>query len=158
MLLIPPFAYLLRRRRAIQAEGVRTQGLDIATLIMGILAGLQLLLTIAGLVVGLVFLVNAMNGPTFAAREIPPGTQLVSQLPVGQVDPASATLEDDLGATISRYTSMNDAADCSGAGGAATSGAPFSCMITDFDGDVTYPVYAQVLADGTVVTGSLSDA
>lgn len=48
MLLIPPFAYLLRRRAAVRAEGVRTTSLDIATLVMGVLAGVQALTAVIG--------------------------------------------------------------------------------------------------------------
>jgi hypothetical protein len=158
MLLIPPFGYLLRRRRAIRFEGVRTQGLDIATLIMGILIGIQVLLSLATLVIGLVYLAGAGAGPTYTAEEIPAGTQLESTLPVGVVDMASPTLELDVGTTIAGYTSMDDAVDCAGAIGPMTAGDPFACMMTDFGADVTWPVYAQILPDGTVVTGSLPAA
>ena len=158
MLLIPPFAYLLRRRRALQLEGVRARGIDIATLIMAILAAIQLLASLATLVIGLSFLIAATAGPTEAAQEIPPGTELQSTLPVGEVDPASPMLERDVADTIADYTSMNDTVDCTGALSAMTTGAPFACMMTDLDAEVTWPVYAQVWTDGTVVTGSLPSA
>ena len=74
---------------------------------------------------------------------------------VRQLLAASPTLELDVGTTIAGYTSMNDAVDCAGAIGAMTTGQPFACMMTDFDGEVTWPVYAQILTDGTVMTGSL---
>lgn len=155
MLLIPPFAYLIRRRRAVRLEGATTRGLDIATLVLGILAAFQLLASLATLVIGLVFLAAATGSQTYPAQAIPPGTQLESTLQVGQVDPASPALESDVGDTIADYTSMNDTVDCTGAGGAMTAGAPFACMMTHLDAEVTWPVYAQLLADGTVVTGSL---
>jgi hypothetical protein len=153
MLLIPPFAYLLRRRRAVRLEGERTAGLDLATLIVGILTGLQALAAAAVLVLGVV-LMGSMFGtaaflPGGSLPSIDPTSELGGSSVAGTIDLTTSDLPGAVAAVITNY--IGPQTDCSEQAAQIGIGTSFVCKMTysTDPGDWT-PVFVHLAEDGTV--------
>ena len=125
MLLVPPFGYLLRRRRAVRLEGETTTGLDIGTLVVGILVGLKVLL--AGIFLGIaVSMLGSLYGGALAGADAgsldpQPGDENMQAL--GTVDP-SLELSAGVEQVLAEY---QGSADCSGA--EVSFGSTFDCIV-----------------------------